>query len=445
MTAEPEIHPAVVAERDPHPMPVVTYTLLALCWLMGVITIPGGDDTFMLRLFHYGAKDNAAITGGEYWRLLTVAFLHGGYLHLAVNSWSLFQLGSVLEPAIGRVRFLATYFVSAVTGGLASWAFSPALGVGASGAIFGLAGAAVYLSWRGSTARLPSSLAGTLVAWAAVNLVLGFSIPTIDNAAHLGGLAGGLLCGVLLVSDLIAWPFVVAGIVTLGWAARAISTGDDHMAAAVAFLEAERADAADDTVTARRALARAPAFAPALVSGAFFQLRDGDNTGALALADSALRILADTGPVGRASRQGASAIGIEHRLLVARANLLRAWALFGLNLVDEGIISASIAKASPDPYTTDHASLLLGQAYLQKGQPEDALAHFRDAARSETLGVRGDAWSGAAQALAKLGRYREARQAVDKALVTDQKNEGYQALAAEMDSLLAAHPDSLTR
>lgn len=445
MTAEPGTWPEPVAEHDPHPMPVVTYTLLALCWLMGVITIPGGDDTFMLRLYHYGAKDSAAIAGGEYWRLLTVAFLHGGYLHLAVNSWSLYQLGSVLEPAIGRVRYLATYFVSAVTGGLASWAFSPALGVGASGAIFGLAGAAVYLSWRGRTARLPSSLAGTLVAWGAVNLVLGFSIPTIDNAAHLGGLAGGLLCGVLLVSDLVSWPFVVAGLVTLGWAVRAISTGDDRMTAAQAFIEAEHADEAEDTVAARRALARAPTFAPALISGAFFQLRDGDNRGALALADSALRILADTGPVGRASRQAASAIGIDHRLLVARAHLYRAWALFGMDLVDEGIIDASVAKSSPDPYTTDNASLLLGQAFMQKGLPEEALAHFRDATRSETLGIRGDAWAGTAKALGKLGRYREARQAVDKALVTDQESKPYRALATEMDSLLAAHPDSLTR
>lgn len=445
MTAEPLPDQEMVIHHDSHPMPVVTYTILALCWLMGVITIPGGDDSFMLRLYHYGAKDNAAITAGEYWRLLTVAFLHGGYLHLAVNSWSLFQLGSVLEPAIGRVRFLATYFVSAVTGGLASWAFSPALGVGASGAIFGLMGAAVYLSWRGRTARLPSSLTSTLVAWAAVNLMLGFSIPTIDNAAHIGGLLGGLACGVVLVSDLVAWPFIVAGFATLGWAVRAITTGPDRMTAARAFIEAEHAEAQDDTVAARRALARAPTFAPALISGAFFQLRDSDNTGALALADSALRILADTGPLGRASRQGASAIGIEHRLLVARAHLYRAWALFGMDLVDEGIVDASIAKSSSDAYTTDNASLLLGQAYLEKGKPEDALTHFRDAARSETLGIRGDAWAGAAKSLAILGRYREARQAVDKALVTDQESRSYRALATRMDSLLAAHPDSLTR
>ncbi|MFN8650543.1 MAG: hypothetical protein U0133_01410 [Gemmatimonadales bacterium] len=75
---------------------------------------------------------------------------------------------------------------------------------------------------------------------------------------------------------------------------------------------------------------------------------------------------------------------------------------------------------------------------MQKGQPEDALAHF-DIGPIGNAGCSGDARSGAAEALAKLGRYREARQAVDKALVTDQKNEGYQALAAEMDSLLAAH------
>ncbi|MFN8650544.1 MAG: rhomboid family intramembrane serine protease [Gemmatimonadales bacterium] len=297
--------------------------------------------------FSLRRQDNAAITGGEYWRLLTVAFLRGGYLHLAVNSTVALQLGSVLEPAIGQVRFLATYFVSAVTGGLASWAFSPARRRRLGRHLRPRRGRRYYLSWRGSTARLPSSLAGTLVARAAVNLVLGFSIPTIDNAAHLGGLAGGLLCGVLLVSDLVAWPFVVAGIVTLGWAARAISTGDDHMAAAVAFLEAERADAADDTVTARRALARAPAFAPALVSGAFFQLRDGDNTGASpwpAPPSSSPTPGRSAGPHARARVPSGSSTGCWWR-----ARPCSAWALFGLSTVDEGIISASIAKASPCP------------------------------------------------------------------------------------------------
>ncbi len=414
-----------MTSTERHPIPVVTFTLLALCWLMALGTLPGNGDTLLLRLYQFGAKDNASIAAGEYWRLLTAAFLHGGIVHLLVNSWSLYSLGTLLEPVLGRARFLGTYLVSALTGSLASWAFNSAIGVGASGAIFGLLGTALYLSWRGETERIPPSAMSSLALWTVYNLVYGFITPTIDNAAHLGGLTGGVLCAILLRGRVLPWLPIVAGIGTLLWGGYAVTHTPDRMAEAGAFIEAEEADERGDTVTARAALSRAPGFAPALLSGAFIRLRDRDNQGALALADSALRILADTGAAGRASRLAASAIGIEQRVLVGRAHLFRAWALFGMNLVDEGLIDALTARSSPEAYTHVRASLLLAEAYLQKEQPAEALPFYLDVARNGTAEMKGDAHYGAAVALDRLGRTREALAEIDRALAVDSGNAGY--------------------
>ena len=419
-----------------HHLAVITLTLLSLCWLMAVVTLPGGDDTLLLRLYHYGAKDNGAIADGQYWRLLSAAFLHGGIIHLLVNSWSLFTLGSLLEPVLGRSRFLATYLVSATTGSLSSWAFNSAIGVGASGAIFGLLGSALYLSWRGQTERIPPTALRSLALWTIYNLVYGFITPTIDNAAHLGGLIGGVLCALLLRGQVLPWMIIATGTAVLGWGGYEVVRTPDRMAQARAFIEAEQADEKGDTATARAALASAPDFAPALISGSFLQLRAGDNKGALALADSALRILADSGARGRASRQAARTIGIEDRVLLGRAHLFRAWALFGLELIDEGIIDASIARSSSEPYTRVRASLLLGQAYLQRQNYEEALPCFREASKAETGEIRGTALYGAAFVLDKLGRYAEALEEADRAIKADSTEKSYVQLRDEIAARL---------
>jgi membrane associated rhomboid family serine protease len=420
--------------EDRHPIPVITYSLLALCGLMGIVTLPGGQDTLMLRLFHFGAKDNASIAAGEYWRLLTAAFLHGGILHLLINSWSLWQLGMLLEPVLGRSRFLATYLVSAVTGSLSSWAFNTGLGVGASGAIFGLLGSALYLSWRGKTERIPPTALRSLGLWTVYNLVYGFITPTIDNAAHMGGLAGGVLCAMLLRGIVVPWAIITAGVGTLAWGGYEVARTPDQLSEAAAFIQAEQADEKGDTVAARAALAKAPGFVPALLSGAFFRLRESDNKGALVLADSALRILADSGPRGRASRRAASAIGIENRLLVGRAHLFRAWALSRMNLTDEGIIDASIARSSPEPYTRFRASLLLGEAYLKQQKYEDALSAYRDVAADKEPGLRGEGYFGAASALDQLGRTAEALKAINLAIEADSSDRRYTGFRTELQS-----------
>ena len=136
----------------------------------------------------------AGVAQGEYYRLLTAAFLHAGIFHLAMNMFALASLGPVLESALGRTRFLALYFLSALGGSTLSFLLSDAgrLGVGASGAIFGLFGA-YYIVVR----RLGGETKQILILLA-INLFITFTVPIIDELAHMGGLVIGALVAVAL-------------------------------------------------------------------------------------------------------------------------------------------------------------------------------------------------------------------------------------------------------
>jgi len=136
----------------------------------------------------------AGVATGQYYRLATAAFLHAGAFHLAFNMFALAQLGPTLESALGRVRFLALYALSALGGSTLSYLVSGqgTLGVGASGAIFGLFGA-YYIVVR----RLGGETRSILILLA-VNLVITFAVPVIDKPAHLGGLLVGAVVAAAL-------------------------------------------------------------------------------------------------------------------------------------------------------------------------------------------------------------------------------------------------------
>jgi membrane associated rhomboid family serine protease len=129
------------------------------------------------------------LADGEWWRLLTAAFLHGSIIHLGMNMFVLWFIGAPVEQAIGRGRFLALYIVSGLAGSAGALLFDPhAITVGASGAIFGILGAALVLEWQRNLV-----LGGQALGLIVVNLVLTFAIPNISIGGHLGGLAGGAL------------------------------------------------------------------------------------------------------------------------------------------------------------------------------------------------------------------------------------------------------------
>lgn len=343
-------------------LPVATFALLAGCWIMAVVTFPGGEDTLLIRLFRFGAKANSSIAAGEYWRLLTTAFLHGGFVHLLVNSYSLYVLGRLTEPVLGRARFLATYFVSAATGSLASWAFNSHIGVGASGAIFGLLGAALYLSWRGKTAHIPPTALRSLGMWTVYNLVFGFITPTIDNAAHLGGLAGGVLCAAVLASETVSLGLVAASLATLVWGGIEIARTPNITPQVSAYAESERARARGDSAGELIELSKAPGFAPAVMTVGVRRFQQRDDSGSLVLFDSALKLMSDSGRTARAFRRGGDALDEDSRSLRARTNLLRALALINLGRKEEGLAAARAADSSPDPRVRQGARELLDGA-----------------------------------------------------------------------------------
>ena len=144
-----------------------------------------------------GALVPAAVAGGQVWLLLSSMFLHSGFIHLALNMLSLYFLGSFVEQALGKGRFLALYLTSGLAGGVAYLYFgafdTPA--VGASGAIFGLLGGVFGYSVRRGTFSWQNPLIRQLLILTALNLYIGFSVPNISNTAHIGGLAGGAAFG----------------------------------------------------------------------------------------------------------------------------------------------------------------------------------------------------------------------------------------------------------
>jgi membrane associated rhomboid family serine protease len=180
--------------------PVATITLLVLNTVMLVVAALLSGSAFGLldpsarALCRLGALNAAAMAeSGQWWRLLTVMVLHGGLLHWAFNSWALWAFGPTLEGLLGRARFVALYVGSGLVGAAASFAFNQtALGVGASGAIFGLLGALVAYFFRRRQAGGSVPLQNLLLVLL-LNLFIASRNPSIDNLAHVGGFLAGLV------------------------------------------------------------------------------------------------------------------------------------------------------------------------------------------------------------------------------------------------------------
>ncbi len=174
----------------------MTYTLIGVCLVVFLfqLVVPG-----VTRVFSYAPIYTAGAGGiipAEPWRMVTAAFLHSpsSLLHIAFNMYALYILGKVLEPSMGRARFLALYLVSAVGGSVGVLLLSNVQQsvVGASGAVFGLFGALFIVQRkRGGDVR-------QIVVLVALNGVLGFVVPGIAWQAHLGGLLTGAACAAVI-------------------------------------------------------------------------------------------------------------------------------------------------------------------------------------------------------------------------------------------------------
>lgn len=200
--------------------PFMTVGLIVIMVLVyGAMTLDGGSTNVNV-LITFGAKLNALIQQGEWWRLFTPMFLHIGFTHILMNMITLYFVGIQIEAAFGHTRFLVLFLVSGVGGNVASFCFSNSLSAGASTAIFGLFGAFMMLGesfWQNPVIR---QLTQTFLAFVVMNIIFDLFAPGIDLAGHIGGLAAGFLVayslGVPRIGKVSVVKRVVATIVLIG-------------------------------------------------------------------------------------------------------------------------------------------------------------------------------------------------------------------------------------
>jgi rhomboid protease GluP len=170
---------------------------LAMC--IGGMNIITPDGETAVR---WGSNFGPMTIGGQWWRLFSATFIHFGIIHLALNMWALFQNGRTIERLFGSTRFLLLYVFAGLTGSIASLLWNPLVNsAGASGAIFGIFGGllAFVINPRNDVPKeVMSEHRNSTLLFAGYSLFYGFAHSGIDNAAHIGGLAGGFLMGLLL-------------------------------------------------------------------------------------------------------------------------------------------------------------------------------------------------------------------------------------------------------
>src|SRR3954449_9131504 len=189
--------------------PIATYTLIGMNVLAFFATLASGSSVGGSvggnSVLEKAALNGPKIADGEWWRIVTSGFMHYGLLHLLFNMYALYILGQLLEPAIGRLRFTLIYFVSLIAGSVGALILNPnALTAGASGAVFGLMGAAILIMRKRGISVMESGLG----IWLFLNLAITFTVSNISVGGHIGGLIGGVLAGWVLVElpDMLRMP-----------------------------------------------------------------------------------------------------------------------------------------------------------------------------------------------------------------------------------------------
>lgn len=180
--------------------PTLTYILVGLNVIMYLITafLSGNIiDSNTGVLVFLGAKVNSLIDKGQYYRLITAAFLHGGLMHIGFNMYALTALGPLVEKVFGKVKYLIIYFVAAISSSYLSYIFSSSISIGASGAIFGLLGASLVFAVK-TQDKVGREFINNIMSVIVVNLIIGFSMANVDNFGHIGGLIGGFLISLIL-------------------------------------------------------------------------------------------------------------------------------------------------------------------------------------------------------------------------------------------------------
>ncbi len=187
------------------PYAFVTPALILINVGVFAAMIAGGVDPVSPSIEHllsWGANYAPMTTGGEWWRLLTSNYVHIGFIHIAFNMWVLWDAGRLVERLLGNIGFIIMYILSGVVGSFTSVLWNPTVvGAGASGAVFGVYGCLIgfLLLSRGSIPnKVLTGISSSALAFIAYNVFYAIGEEGIDMAAHIGGLATGFLCGVLM-------------------------------------------------------------------------------------------------------------------------------------------------------------------------------------------------------------------------------------------------------
>ena len=434
--------PANTPERAPtrRRYPPVTATLMGINIAVYVLMVVSGVspiDPSTQHLLKWGADYGPLSLGAQPWRIFTSNYLHGGIIHLALNMWCLWNLGALAERIFEPWTYALVYTGCGIAGSIASlWWHPTVVGVGASGAIFGMAGALIAALYLGKLPVPKRAIQGTLrslLTFAAYNLFFGTVAAGIDNSAHVGGLVAGLALGAVLAKHLMSPPeernawrrWVLIGMAlvlftTFGYVKKARGYVTPLQAASDAFDRGEY----DQAISGLQdVVARSPndASAHGLLGASYLQKKEFDNAEvslkrALELRprdtyaeywmgvlyeitdrhEEARKILADL--VEQEPKQGAGLV-------------LLGYTLEKLNREDEAITMYSRAAAA-DPKDSD-AQRSWGSALLKSGKVADAILHLKEAIRLNPKDA--DAEEALAKAYAAQGMKQESDAALQKA------------------------------
>jgi rhomboid protease GluP len=193
------LHSDVDFEAGMSSVPLASLALMIACLVVFACQVVGGAVNDVGRLSDIGALVPDRVHQGEVWRLISATFLHSNFDHLLGNLLILFVLGMACEHGFGRPQFVLLYVASGILGSSCSL-LGGGVSVGASGAIFGLAGALIVLFWRhrGLLHLRDRRIGVVLAVWAGYQFLLGLLNPSVNNLAHLGGLLGGAALGSVL-------------------------------------------------------------------------------------------------------------------------------------------------------------------------------------------------------------------------------------------------------
>ena len=383
---------------------------------------------------HFGANFGPYTLSGDWWRLSTYMFLHGGLMHIAFNMWCLWDLGALCESLYGRWTFAAVYLTTGIAAGVTSVAWNPrVLSVGASGAIFGLAGALIASFYLGEFSLPSIAIRGTLrslVFFVGFNVLFGSMFPGIDNAAHFGGLISGLILGALIARiapqhDAPVRRASVLGVVALAVLASAVGVQQWRGApfrigrALESLSESpDRAIAQLQTVVRQQPNSVQAHFA---LGQAYFNANDYPQ------AETEFKRVVELQPQHNAARFNLGMVYLAERrtgdakmtftqMLAQNANDADAHYGIGLALADEEKYQAAIEEFKTALRLGPQASGVyyeLGQCYTRLGMYDDAIAAYQN--EKEKNGDHPDLEAALADAYQAKGMTQQAQEARDQA------------------------------